>query len=86
VSLRVISTKISNTGLAYLKDCSNLTKLYVDGTPIDDVGLSHLKGLTKLVDLGVKETRVTAKGLADFDTAVPGCKIDHDGGAIPAQK
>jgi hypothetical protein len=29
---------------------------------------------------------VTAKGLADFHAALPGCRIEHDGGAIEPKK
>jgi hypothetical protein len=33
----------------------------------------------------VRKTGVTAKGLAEFHAAVPGCKIDRDGGTIDAK-
>ena len=32
--------------------------------------------------LDLRMTKVTAKGVADFRAAVPGCKIEHDGVVI----
>jgi hypothetical protein len=34
----------------------------------------------------VQKTKVTAKGLEEFHAAVPGCKIEHDGGTIEPKK
>ena len=63
-----------------------LKDLLVHETAVTDAGLAHLKGLRSLAVLNVKKTKVTAKGLAEFHAAVPGCKIEHDGGVIEAEK
>jgi hypothetical protein len=34
----------------------------------------------------VRKTKVTGKGLEEFHAAVPGCKIEHDGGFIEPKK
>jgi hypothetical protein len=44
--------------------------------------LALLKGCKQLRNLDLKNTKVTAAGLADFHTAVPGCRISRDGAVI----
>ena len=51
-----------------------------------DAGLAQFKDCKGLTELDVRKTQVTAKGLEAFHAAVPGCKIEHDGGAIEPQK
>jgi hypothetical protein len=76
------ATAVTDSGLAHLKDCKKLTKLSLQYTKVTDGGLAHLKELNSLTVLMQVQTKVTEKGLADFHAAVPGCKIEHDGGVI----
>ena len=69
-----------------------LQRLYLGGTRVTDKGLTRLHGCEKLRLLDVRsdpnlrhKTQVTERGLAAFHDAVPGCRIDHDGGVIPAK-
>jgi Leucine-rich repeat (LRR) protein len=79
-------TKVSDAGLAYFKDCKSLTHLHLGGTQVSDAGLAQLKDCKRLTYLDVRKTKMTAKALAEFQAAVPGCKIEHDGGVVEATK
>ncbi|MCE9566820.1 MAG: protein kinase [Planctomycetes bacterium] len=82
--LGLSNTGVTDEGLVYFKDCKNLTHLRLITTPVTDAGIAHFKDCKELTYLDVRKTKVTAKGLADFHAAVPGCKIEHDGGTIEA--
>jgi len=84
--LDVGTTKVTDAGLAPFKDCKELTELRLYETQVSDVGLAYFKDCKKLNQLNVKISKVTAKGLAEFHKAVPGCKIEHDGGVIEPKK
>jgi Leucine-rich repeat (LRR) protein len=77
---------VTNAGLVHIKDLKSLLVLDMSDTKITDAGLVQLQELKGLTRLTVKKTLVTAKGLADFHAAVPGCKIEHDGGVIEPKK
>src|SRR4051812_45866951 len=47
-----------------------------------DAGLAHFKDSKHLTELYVKGVKVTAKGLEEFQAALPACRIEHDGGVI----
>jgi serine/threonine protein kinase len=79
-------TTVTDAGLAYFKDCKGLTDLGLYNTAVTDAGLAFFQDCKGLTDLDVRRTRVTAKGLEAFHAAVPGCKIEHDGGAIEPMK
>jgi serine/threonine protein kinase/Leucine-rich repeat (LRR) protein len=83
-SLNLGRLKISDAGLAALKPFAKLKVLVLIDTPVTDDGLAHLKGLRNLTQLSVKGTKFTQKALQEFHAAVPGCKIEHDGGMIEA--
>ncbi|MBM3979522.1 MAG: hypothetical protein FJ304_04415 [Planctomycetes bacterium] len=76
--------ELTDAGLAHFKDCKNLTLLYLSNTQVSDAGLAHFKDCKNLTYLDVRKTKVTAKALEEFHAAVPGCKIEHDGGVIEA--
>jgi serine/threonine protein kinase len=84
--LDLSGTPVTDAGLAYFKDCKELTVLGLSGTKLTDAGLAYLKDCKGLTILEVRNTKVTAKGLVDFHAAVPGCKIEHDGGTIEPKK
>jgi len=45
-------------------------------TVVTDAGLVHLKGLTNLQGL-VLPKQISDAGIAELQTALPNCKIDH---------
>jgi hypothetical protein len=63
-----------------------LAQVNLYGTPVTDAGLEHLKELKSLTGLNLKGTKVTPKGLDELHAAIPGCKIEHDGGVIEPKK
>ncbi len=52
-------TKVTDAGLARIKDLPQLQSLNLSGTKVTDVGLEHLKGLTRLQTLYLWGTHVT---------------------------
>jgi serine/threonine protein kinase len=79
-------TNVTDAGFAHLKDLKALEELSLPGTRVSDVSLVHLRELKNLTSLNVRKTNVTVKGLEDLAAAVPGCKIEHDGGTIEPKK
>ncbi len=65
--LQINGTKITDAGLALLKDSKNLSVLWADKTDITDKGLEHLKPLTKLGWLKLERTKVTDAGLVHLE-------------------
>jgi hypothetical protein len=63
-----------------------LAAVDLDGTAVTDARPARLHGLKALTRLGVRRTKVTAKGLEALHAAVPGCRIEHDGGTIEPTK
>ena len=56
-------SKISDSGLAFLRDFHALEKLYLDGTRVTDDCLPLFKDLKHLEELNLGQTRVSEKGL-----------------------
>jgi hypothetical protein len=84
--LSLANAKVGDVGVAYFSKCAKLNHLNLDLTGVTDAGLAQLHGLKGLTELWVRATKVTPKGLADFHAAVPGCKIEWDGGTIEPKK
>jgi Leucine-rich repeat (LRR) protein len=80
------NTQVTDAGLEHLKELKSLTVLGLDYTKVTDAGLEHLKELKSLTGLYLKGTKVTPKGLDELHAAIPGCKIEHDGGVIEPKK
>jgi Leucine-rich repeat (LRR) protein len=64
--LRLVSTKVTNDGLANLKSFDKLEKLYLNGTSVSDAGLQNLSGLKNLKELDLQRTGVTGDGLSNL--------------------
>lgn len=77
-------TAVTDPGLVHLRELPRLTEVILSGSRLTDAGLKHLHGCKGLASLHVSSTAVTAGGLADFHAAVPGCRVQHDGGVIEA--
>jgi hypothetical protein len=65
-SLDLHGTRITDAGLASLKDLISLYSLNLRGTQITDAGLASLKDLTWLHILNLRGTRITGAGLASL--------------------
>ncbi len=63
VSVWLQGSKVSDAGLAHLKDLRQVRFLFLDGTNVTDAGLANLEGLTSLRWLALSKTRVTDAGL-----------------------
>jgi len=62
--IRAPRTKLSDVGLAYLKETTQLELLDLsDCNQISDVGLSHISGLTRLRNLSLWGPRITDEGM-----------------------
>jgi hypothetical protein len=77
---------VTDAGLAHLKDCKGLMRLWLSGTGITDAGLAQLKVLTGLETLFLNGTQVTARGVADFQAAVSRCKVTTGGSVIEGKR
>ena len=77
-------TRVTDGGLASLKALQGLKSLGLRETNVTDAGAVLLSELQNLTHLDVRKTRVTDKGLAALRAALPGCRIEHDGGVIEA--
>ena len=82
INLRLRDTAVTDAGLAAFKDRNSLTILDLGGTRLTNAGLAAFEGCKRLTSLKVQNTGVTAAGVAQFHAAVPGCRIQHDGGVI----
>lgn len=84
--LQLDGTAVTDAGLAHMKDCKGLGYLGLFGTAVTDAGLASFQDRKSLAYVGLRGTKVTAQGLAAFHAAVPGCRIEHDGGVIEPTK
>ena len=58
---------MSDAGLAYFKDCKDLTHLWVnENTQVGDAGIAHFQDCKALTDLNLAGTKVSDVGLAHF--------------------
>ncbi|MBA4192004.1 MAG: hypothetical protein C0467_28835 [Planctomycetaceae bacterium] len=73
---------IGDAGVANFKDCKDMQEFNLHDTGVSDVGLEHLAGLTSLRTARLKKTKVTEAGVKKLAAALPGCKIEWDGGVI----
>lgn len=62
--LDVSSTKITDEGISFLKDCQKLEKLRLSKTAISDKGLLFLKACKQLKSIGLNGTTITGEGLS----------------------
>ena len=78
-SLNCAHTQVSDASLADIKDCKDLSQLFLAGTRVSDAGLAHLKdhkdlkrlelqgtqvaGLSPLKDMPLEEIRLTPKNI-----------------------
>ena len=63
VWLRLSSTPITDSSLAFIGQCNNLIRLQLDHTNISDRGMENLKSLKQLRVLNLVGTHITSAGL-----------------------
>ncbi len=80
--LDISTSQIGDAGLAFIKDCKKLTVLILGITQLSDSGLEHVVSCPNLGFVTVKKTKVTEAGVKKLSAALPGCKIEWDGGVI----
>ncbi len=69
--LSLSGTKISDGGLASLKDFNRLEYLFLNDTSITDEGLKHLKSIPNLRRVDLERTAVTTPAIDDFRKTLP---------------
>ena len=79
------SAQISDTGLVHIQDWKDLALLDLTGSKVTDAGLDHLADFQNLGLLVIRVTKVTETGVKKLSAALPGCKIQWDGGVIEPQ-
>lgn len=71
MALALDKSRMTDAGLAELKDFKRLTSLRLDETPITDQGLRELKRHKNLSRLTVLDTKVTKQGVKELQKALP---------------
>ena len=66
LSALYLSGLVTDKGMVYLKDCTNLTRLGLEGAQVTDKGMVYLKDCTNLTSLNLSHTAVGDEGLANF--------------------
>lgn len=85
--LYLAETQVTDAGLGHWIELlgskqSNLEFLDLSKLAITDAGLAHLVVLTNLQELWLDCTQVTSEGTAEFQAALPACKILGPAGAF----
>jgi hypothetical protein len=75
--LQFKSRKITDAGLAHLKNLPQLRSVSFENALITDAGLTQLKALTQLRELCVKGTKVTDAGVQAIKKALPKVKVER---------
>ena len=60
------NAKVSDVGLANLKDCNHLKQLNLAATPVTDAGLAHFRNCKSLIFLALNSTQISDAGLGYF--------------------
>ena len=76
-SLYLFKNKITDRGLAHLKNLPYLQVLDLRRNEITDDGLVHLENLQALEELYLINTKVTPAGIARLQQKLPNCKIAY---------
>jgi hypothetical protein len=66
--LNVVGSRVTDAGLAYVKDIPMLEELNLGDTRVSDAGLAHLSGHPGLVELDLCGTDITDAGLRHLRT------------------
>ena len=78
VVLGLNNTRITDKGLAYLKELPRLSQLMVHrGTKVTESGLVHLKSFPALTSLSIDKANFSEASLNELRRALPDCRITH---------
>jgi hypothetical protein len=83
-NLSLQGTRVTGEGLAHLKGCDSLSILSLNDTKVGDEGLAELADCKGLAALHLHKTKVTDAKVGELKKALPGCKIEWDGGVLQA--
>ena len=85
-NLRVLHLRgpeVTDAGLAHFRNCKKLATLTLNANPkVSDAALAYFANLPKLTSVDVQNTKITEAGVKKLSAALPGCKIEWDGGVI----
>jgi serine/threonine protein kinase/formylglycine-generating enzyme required for sulfatase activity len=73
--LKLFDAPVKDNALVHVEGLVGLREFGFDGTPVSDAGLEHLTGLRNLVWLDLRRTKVTEKGVAKLQAALPKCRM-----------
>ena len=77
-SFYLVSWKSAKKCGCNVSQLDQLNELMLVGCDITDAGLVHLRELPDLRDLYLNATGVTARGVAELESALPDCTIYSD--------
>ncbi len=77
VSLTLNGTAFDDEGASAIAGIPNLSNLDISATKITDTGLAKLKSLKKLTSLNLGGTAVTLEAAAEFQKAMPQCRVNR---------
>ncbi|WP_020470348.1 protein kinase domain-containing protein [Zavarzinella formosa] len=80
--INLSDSKVTDDGLALLKNCRGLFGLYLANTAVTDVGTAHFKGRRDLLLLSLANTAVTDEGLAGFQDCANLRELDVSGTSV----
>jgi hypothetical protein len=84
VNISLDRTPINDNDVAKISGFTNLNWLGLSHTQITDAALAHLYNLKGLLALDLRGTAVTAEGVKQLKSAIPGALIAWDGDQRPA--
>ncbi len=76
-NLTVSTTGFGNKAAEAISTITGLTRLDAAGTKLTNSGLEKLQSLTNLTELILNGTEVSAKAAADFQKALPQCRVSR---------
>ncbi len=80
--LSVYFTPIDGSGLVHFRESKKLASLGFSNSNLSDEHLLRLADYPLLTSVDVRATKVTEAGVKKLAAALPGCKIEWDGGVI----
>ncbi len=76
ITLQLIGTQITDSGMAALKRLKNIETLEIGDTVLTDATLDLLQKIPTVRRIQVRNTQMTPAGLASFQKARPDCQVD----------